>query len=156
MEDNSRTLLIARLAIGLAQGIGLYLISEVSKHGTPSISQDALTLVFSFAPIILIQGLGTVRLPVLSAWAAVAAIIAAGLGAYAGWRGEGVPHGYIIWGDMAGLHLFAFAFFFIGQALVTGTDIDRRVMARYPTHFDVAWKLCLQLILVFSSPWRCG
>ena len=137
--------LAVRLAVGLVQGIALYLLLEAERHHLfPTTQQMALVFVFAFVPILFLQGLGTVRLSRLLVWCAVAAAVAAGLGYYAAWRDTGAQFS----GGRFAAGLFLAPGLFIAHALVLGGDADRRFMATYPTHFDVAWKLALQLVLV--------
>jgi len=139
-----------RLVTGLVQGLALYLLVDASsRHAWPStdpVLNRALFLVFSFVPLIVMQGIGLVRLPRLIAWAAGAAIIATGLGGYSAWREMGAAPNDFYTGAIA-LGIFAAAGFFIAHALIVGGDTDRCFMATYSTHFDVAWKLALQLVL---------
>jgi hypothetical protein len=151
-QDQARAgqVLGIRLAIGLAQGLVLYLLAEaVINHAWPATNRvlnGALVATFTFVPLILIQGLGLIRVPRLLLWSAVAATIAAGLGSYDAWRAAGDTLG--VFPPMAfALYFFLGAGLFIAHALILGGDADRRFMATYPTHFDVAWKLALQLIL---------
>lgn len=141
-----------RLAVGFVQGQALYLlIDATSRHAWPStdpVIYRALLLVLSFVPAIVMQGVSLVRPVRLIGWAAAAAAIAAGLGGYSAWRQMGASPGFGFT-DVFALQLFASAGFFIAQALIVGGDMDRRFMATYSTHFDVAWKLALQLILTF-------
>jgi hypothetical protein len=139
-----------RLATGLVQGLILYLLIDASsRHVWPStdpVLNRALFLAFSFVPLLLMQGAGLVRLPRLIAWAIAASVIALGLGAYSAWREQtGTPDSFAAGAII--LAIFLAAGFFIAHALIVGGDMDRRFMATYPTHFDVAWKLALQLIL---------
>ena len=62
----SRTIAIARLASGLLQGVVLYLLSEAQQQkvwpaDTPAL-YAALLLVFGICPLIVIGGLGRMRL----------------------------------------------------------------------------------------------
>ncbi|HKD22559.1 MAG TPA: DUF4153 domain-containing protein, partial [Rhizomicrobium sp.] len=65
----------------------------------------------------------------------------------------GVWHWPMEWNDKpaiapsASVFVFTLGALFIGQALVAGGDHDRRFIAHYETHFDVAWKLGLQGLL---------
>src|SRR5262249_25527016 len=36
---------------------------------------------------------------------------------------------------------------FIAHALILGANADRRLVAKYSTHFDIAWKMAVQLAL---------
>ena len=137
-----------RIGTGLVQGLALYLLVEASiRHAWPStdpVLNRALYLVFYFVPLIVMQGVSLVRLPRLIAWAAAATVIAAGLGGYSAWRQLGAPQP-LFFTEAIALNIFTAAGFFIAHALIVGADMDRRFMATYPTHFDVAWKLALQL-----------
>lgn len=141
-----------RIGTGLVQGLALYLLVEAStRHAWPStdpVLNRALFLVFYFVPLIVMQGVSLVRLPRLIAWAAAAAVIAAALGGYSAWRQLGVTQP-LYFTEAIALNIFTAAGFFIAHALIVGADMDRRFMASYPTHFDVAWKLALQLVLTF-------
>ena len=141
---------VVRLATGLAQGLALYFLIDASnRHGWPStdaIQNRALFMIFFFVPLIVMQGVSLVRLPRLIAWAVAATVISAGLGAYSAWREmTGTPDAFSAGAII--LTFFVAGGFFIAHALIVGGDTDRRFMATYPTHFDVAWKLALQLIL---------
>jgi hypothetical protein len=139
-----------RLATGLLQGLALYFLIDASnRHAWPStdaVVNRALFMVFFFVPLIAMQGVSLVRLSRLIAWAVVATIISAGLGAYSAWREMTGTPGAFSAGAIV-LAFFVAGGFFIAHALVVGGDTDRRFMATYPTHFDVAWKLALQLVL---------
>jgi hypothetical protein len=139
-----------RIGIGLLQGLALYRLAEASADhtwpSTNSVLNGALLLAFNLAPLILIQGLGLIRAPRLMVWGAVATVIAAGLGGYNAWRQVGATQNLSALPTFA-LDLFAGTGFFIAHALILGGEADRRFRATYPTHFDVAWKLALQLIL---------
>jgi hypothetical protein len=144
-----------RLAVGLLQGLLLYRLAQSAiDHvwaATHPVLHDAMVATFTLAPVILIQGLGLIRTPRLLLWTLVAAALAAGLGSYDAWRVIGAPVGVLLIRSLA-LYFFLGAGFFIAHALILGGDADRRFRASYPTHFDVAWKLAMQLLLasVFS------
>src|SRR5262249_37878868 len=110
-----------------------------------------LLIVALFVPLIATQALGNMRLITLIVWASVATVILAALTWYdvwSAWPGDWnyEKHAY----DphiLPSFRLFGFVIIalFIGQALIEGGDADRKFIARYQTHFDVAWKLALQL-----------
>jgi hypothetical protein len=142
----------ARLAIGLAQGLVLYGLSEAATRSAwPASDQPlfgALVLAFAFAPLIVIGGLGRIRPVPLAVWTLVAA---AALAAF-GWHDLDAG----IWGGLASpsRHLpafpvwfFAAAFVFIGHHLVGPADEARRWIAPYPAYFDWAWKDGVQVVL---------
>ena len=160
IEARSRGLFVARLLIGLAQGAALYLLYRAfdaqSWPATDGLVFAPLLLVSLYVPLLLIQGLGEMRLITLLIWAALAAAILAALAWYDIWSAwprdwTYLPPGQYGWRPhiwpSSGLFVFGAAGLFIAHALIAGGDADRRFMARYETHFDVAWKLAVQLAL---------
>jgi len=151
---------LARLAIGLAQGAALYCLYRAfdaqAWPATNGLIFAPLLLVLLFVPLVLVQGLGEMRLRTLIVWAIVAAAILAGLGWYDIWSAWPQDYTYGSDGQYAwrqdvlpsfGLFVFVAAGLFIAHALIAGGDADRKFMAQYSTHFDVAWKLGVQLAL---------
>ena len=150
-----RAIGLTRVAIGAFQGLALYLIylaydAEVWP-ATDGLVFAPLLLIALFIPLLVSQALGTLRLRTLAIWAAVATVIVGGLGVYdiwhawpVDWRGGNppvsrphvLPSPHLIIALVMGL--------FIGQSLVTGGDLDRKFVADYTTHFDVAWKIAVQ------------
>lgn len=142
----------ARLALGLAQGAALYFLYRADDAivwpANEPLLFAPLLLVALYVPLLVSQAMGTMRLPTLAAWAAVAALVCFGLG-----------HHYffsnpisVITNDNDVLpntstFLFGFAGLFIAQALIAAGDGERRLIARYESYFDAAWKLGLQLAL---------
>src|SRR5881628_3492440 len=77
-----------RIAVGLAQGIALYALSEIRRH----LVGDGGRLVFGslamaalFAPIVFLGALGAVRRRTLALWAGAAAVLLAVVGGYDGY-----------------------------------------------------------------------
>lgn len=155
---------IARLGVGLVQGLALYLLySAVDAKAWPATDGlvfAPLLFVSLFVPLLIAVSLGNLRAVTLAVWAVVGAVIVAGLAWYDIWHilpagGVMTPKGFV--GDRSGVlpsfgaFFFTAATLFIGQALIAGGDADRRAVATYSTHFDVAWKLGLQgaLAIVF-------
>lgn len=152
-------LFVSRLIIGLVQGLSLYLLYSAydaqSWPATDGLIFAPLLLASLFAPLLLSFALGEMRVATAIIWTLIAAAVLAGLAWYdiwsdwpqdwtfrngtAGWQPHVIPS--------AGLFFFGAAWLFIAHALIAGGDIDRRFMARYTTHFDVAWKLAVQLAL---------
>ncbi|MGH6869953.1 MAG: DUF4153 domain-containing protein [Rhizomicrobium sp.] len=140
----------ARLALGLAQGVALYLLYRAQDtRGWPAgepLLFSPLLMAAAFVPLLVSQALGTMRPRTLLAWAAVATAITLWAGFYDRLRSqpyvaaEGISR---ILPDFPTV-LFAFAGLFIAQCLVAAADADRRVIARYQAYFDAAWKLGLQ------------
>jgi len=148
-------LLIARLAAGLVQGLVLYLLYRaVDGHVWPATNGSIfapLLLVFLYVPILLSLALGEVTWRRAAQWTLAAAIAGAALSFFDNWSAWPME-----WdGDKAQPHIFNSVHFyfaggaalFIAHALVMGGLADRRFVASYPTHFDVAWKLAVQLAL---------
>ena len=133
---------IVRLATGLAQGLLLYGLYRADKFSVwPATQREvygALLLMFLFTPFVVQAGVSALRWRTLAAWKAVAAIVAAGLGAYGVWSGDPAAKGV----DALGPQTFfaVAALIFIGHHLVQPADLERRRIAAYPTYFDVTWK----------------
>lgn len=143
----------ARLLIGLAQGALLYWLYRSARDNlwpaTEAYLFAPLVLVGLLVPVLLIASLGHLPTRKSGAWALAATAILAALALYDTWRGAGqgawgpvgdnkhFPSGLLIWFSVAG--------FYIAQALVTAGSHDGRRVARYPTYFEQAWKLAIQL-----------
>jgi hypothetical protein len=143
---------IARLILGLAQGIWLYaLYRAADAHVWPATEPAAFApqiLTALYVPLLISQAMGTMRLRTLLIWAAVAAIATYGLGTYDRLRD---PVSVITNDDdilpMFSLFFFGFAGLFIAQSLIAGGDAQRSYIAGYGAYFDAAWKLGVQLAL---------
>lgn len=138
----TRRATIIRLGTGLAQGLLLYGLYQAAKSEVwPATQREvyaALMMIFLFAPFVVLAGVSALRFRTLAIWKGVAALAAAGLGAYAVWSGDPAAEGV----DGLGPHTFLAiaALVFIGHHLVQPADMERRRIARYPTYFDVTWK----------------
>ncbi len=148
-----------RLVVGLAQGLALYLLyvafDAKSWPATNGLAFAPLILLAIFVPLIIIQGAGNLRWTTLVVWTLLAAAAIAGLAWYDIWRAWPVDY---IWDrgrynpvphvlPSFALYFFLTAGLFIAHALISGGDADRKFMASYLTHFDVAWKLGVQVAL---------
>jgi hypothetical protein len=148
----SRTLVAARLSIGLAQGVVLSLLSEAQTRKVWPANMPplyaALLLVAVFVPLIKLGGLGRIRLAPLVAWALVATAVLAILGWYdidAGiWTGlihpERLEPAFQVF-------FFSAVFVFVGHHLVGPADEARKLVAPYPLYFNWAWKDGVQIAL---------
>ncbi|MBN8527976.1 MAG: DUF4153 domain-containing protein [Caulobacterales bacterium] len=144
----------ARLAVGLIQGLVLaWLIhaadGETAVHVWPATQPEVfgpMLIVALYLPIVLLAGIGRLRLITLMAWGLAAGLLLAVLG----------------WSDIARqsasemtnppfldfpLMPFAAAALFIGHHLVLPADRERRLIATYPAYFDTAWLAGVQLAL---------
>jgi hypothetical protein len=148
MESQQRVF-AERLVLGLAQGLALYLLySAFDQKVWPATAPQVfapLSVVALFIPLVLSQGLGNVRALTLIVWTAAATIIVAGLAWYDVWRGgPDVMTGVV---PSARTFFVCGVFLFVAHALVSCGDADRRIVARYPTLFDLAWKLGVQVAI---------
>lgn len=143
-----RSVGLARIAIGLAAGLLLWLLHEAQDAKTWPATQPgvfgALAAVATFLPFVLVGGLGSLRPRTLAVWTAGAALLLALLG----WH-DLVRRAAPLEEDWLSGELMAFgaAALFVANGLVAGGDAERRFLARYPTYFETAWKHGLQLAL---------
>ncbi|MEH6697171.1 MAG: DUF4153 domain-containing protein [Brevundimonas sp.] len=151
MASGHHGLIVPRLLIGLLQGLALYGLYWSIDHNPrlwpASVPElfGPMVLVAAYLPVVLLGGLGRLRLKTLIVWTAVAAATLALLG----------------WHDMARqvlvdqrepflsppLFPFLAAALFIAHHLIVPADQERRRIAAYPRYFDVAWKAGVQLAL---------
>lgn len=154
-----------RILIGLLQGLLLYSLYHAAQERAWPATQPLLCVplmvVALFVPVLLISGLGHMSRRQLVLWGAVAALLLAGLGCYDAWRvadlplAPPAPHDGNPYDPGPGSHrsafpspqllFFAAAGLFIAHSLVMAAVRDRRRIASYSTHFDIAWKLGVQL-----------
>lgn len=144
-----------RLGLGLLQGCVLYLLYDAAKNqrwpATDPLLFAPLLLVFFFIPVLLMSALGHLPGRALWRWLLVATLVAAALAFHDIWRGMGAPvldyrHNVprapypspLLW-------LIGAVGFYIAQALTLASAADQRPIASYPSCFDSAWKLLIQL-----------
>lgn len=163
----SPLLVVARLALGLAQGAALWwLYRSAAAFGTvcetaetcarnlhwPATQPEVfgpLAMILVMVPVLMLAGVGRMRWPVLLGWAIAATAFLALLG----WHGvasqgtseygAGRYPPFLPWP----MPFFAAAALFIGHHLVLPADLERRWIAAFPTYFDTAWKAGVQLAL---------
>ena len=145
---------LIRLAIGLVQGVALLMLYQASEQKTWPATDGfvfaPLVATATFVPLIVISALGHLRLRTLVAWAVAATLLCSGLAVYDIFRdsistaGTGpVPRflpSWVVWWSLA-------AILFIIHTLTISGEADRKLIASYPTHFDVAWKHGVQFVL---------
>ena len=151
-EARSPLLGPARLAIGLIQGVALWWLWQ-SADGRPldwPATQPQLFgplgLVLAFIPVVLLAGVGRMRLQTLAIWSVAASAVLALLG----------------WHDIVRqsadtlrsppflsfpFPLFAATALFIGHHLILPADMQRRRSPDFAAYFDTAWKAGVQLVL---------
>jgi Domain of unknown function (DUF4153) len=144
-----------RLTIGILQGLVLYVLYEAAARffwpATNALVFAPALLVFTLIPVMGISALANMPLATLWRWLLVATVILAGLGVYDVWRNIGAPPaGWYGRSDKVQhpsvlLWLFGAAGLFIAHTLVLAAAADQKRIADYPTYFDCAWKLLVQL-----------
>jgi len=149
----TKGLAVARLGIGLVQGLLLY---ALYRSGA---SHDALTwpatypplfgaliLAVSFTPVMLLAGVGRLSVKALAIWGLIAAAMLMLLGwhdvAQQATDGRFYPP-YLRFPVIA----FAAAALFIAHHLIVPAVASRRWIADFDDYFDTAWKAGVQLAL---------
>ena len=113
----------------------------------------SLLIVTVFIPVIVIAGLGNMRVRTLAVWALVAAALCAGLAVHdilrdplvaarLSWGRRLIPEGPL-WPAIGGVLL-------IVHSLIVAGEADRRPIAGYPRLFDASWKHGVQLALAVA------
>jgi hypothetical protein len=141
----------ARMAMGIAQGITLYLLYQADRTGTwPATAPPvfaATTLLGLFVPLLLLDGLGHLRRRTLLAWTLAAAAVLAGLAVHDITRRGGGSRAALRHVLSPVLVASAAVALFIAHNLLTAADAARRPLAAYAAYFDAAWRTGLQLAL---------
>lgn len=145
----------ARLAAGLLQGVILYFLYHAAKNTTWPATEAylfaPLLLASAIAPVLLISSLGHLDKRQTWIWILAAVVIIVGLGIHDIWRG-GAGNSY--WFSHGAnrvrypsplLVVFSSVAFYIAHALVLAGALDKRRIACYPTYFETAWKLLIQI-----------
>ena len=144
-----------RLGIGLLQGCVLYFLYHSASSQTWLATDSALfgplLLVSFFIPVLMMSGLGHLPSRAWWRWMLVATLIAASLAYYDIWRivgapaadyGPGIPKASypspLLW-------LFGAGGFYIAHSLVLASGAEHKRIASYPSYFDSAWKLLIQI-----------
>ena len=131
---------IVRPAIGLVQGVALYLLLRAAEAKAwpagEGVLFSALYTTGVLVPIVLIAGLANLRIGTFVLWAVAAALVCGGVAAHDIIRDPVVADGAtrlfpaaVTWAGLAWV-------LFIGHALVTAGDAERRAFAAYPRYFD--------------------
>lgn len=149
-------LLLTRLGIGLAQGLGLYLLLQLRAAGVWPGSDPylfaALALAGIFAPLVFLEGLGEIPTPLLALWTGIVAATLVCLGLYHHWRIQGPEQAY------AGLGLAVLTALMLvtAQALLRASLREEKLFPSYRACFDVSWSLIARLMvwgLVAGTTW---
>ena len=163
--SQGQRLFFTRLSIGLIQGLALYLLYRAQDAhvwpATQGLVFAPLLLIFLYIPLLLILALGEMRWQRTARWACIALLVLAAVAMFDNWSawptewdyggvsgpGPRGPHEVPNILPSAQLFFIAGIALFISHALVAGAAHDGRFKAGYFTHFDVAWKLAVQLAL---------
>ncbi len=144
------SILWARLAIGLAQGLALFgLHKAFDAKVWPATNPAAfwpLVLSAAFVPLLILGGLSTFRRGALIAWAALAAALTIGLAHHDIVR-QFVESGLHELQPSASLSVALVLALFVAHHLIAAADQERRLVAPYAVYFDVAWKDGVQLAM---------
>ena len=139
---------LIRIGVGLTAGVAVWALQESAEQkvwpATLPPLLGALAMVALLIPFVLVGGVGALRGRTLAIWSAAVAMIYAALGWHDMTRGVFEPQNP--WPSPP-LMAFGAAGLFIAHHLVAGADAERRVIARYPRYFEIAWKHGVQLAL---------
>jgi hypothetical protein len=151
------TVAIARLTVGAVQGLLLYFLYKAAQSGqwpaTAPYLFVPLLLLGVLLPVLLISMLGHLDRRHVVAWTGGAFLIIALLGVYDIWRGVTDSASLSRAIDSSGIRypsvllaVFLAVGFFIAQSLVLAAAAEKRRVARYAVHFELAWKLMIQAL----------
>lgn len=147
---------VTRLVTGLLQGLLLYWLYSTAQDkvwpATEAYLLGPLMLVSLLLPILLVSSLGHMSARRIALWMAGAGVVMAVLA----WHDVARGAEHVIWGNykpgaplrVISAQLFGFSVvgFYIAHALVLASAQDGQRIARYPTYFEIAWKLGIQLL----------
>lgn len=150
-ERDSRAVAVARLAIGLGQGLALFGLYRAHQGlgGEPVWPANqpmlfaALVLVSAYLPVVLLAGVGRLRLRTLIAWGVIAAVALGLLALHDVTRATRVDE---VFGSFVILPFAAVALFITHHLIVPADQVRRRV-APFHAYFDTAWMAGVQLVL---------
>ena len=133
--------------------MALYLLSFAAQDPpswpatTPALFEPLL-LVSVFIPILILFGLGQMRVRPLAVWAVAALVIVAALGWFDVDRARLEPfaHSAVAW-PWTQLWLSLPPALFIAHVLVVDAVLERRWTPSYPLRFETAWKMGVQAAL---------
>jgi hypothetical protein len=152
-QDGAQRVFFVRLILGLGQGLALYLLYSAFDGKAWPATVPALfaplAVVALLIPFLVSQALGNLRSTTLIIWTVAASLIVAGLAWYDVWHAwPGQSPDSFTPPISPKLLLTCAVFLFVAHAVVSCGDTDRRIVARYSTLFDLAWKLGVQIAII--------
>ncbi|KPC54238.1 DUF4153 domain-containing protein [Amantichitinum ursilacus] len=153
--STSRRNAVIRLLLGGVQGILLYGLYQASTAqvwpATAEYLFSPLVLLAFAIPLQLISSLGHLPRRVLAPWVGITALILIGAGCYAVWRSPCAlevttvcsQHTHYPTPWLVGLLI---GVFYVGHSMVLAGARDQRWVAAYPSYFEMAWKLAIQIL----------
>lgn len=154
--DEARLVWPARLIIGLVQGLllwGLWRslgVTDADPAVWPATVPTLfapLVLVCSYLPVVLLGGVGRMRVRTLVIWALAASAVLALMAWYGAARRTAEDLEYAHTYISMPLAAFSAAALFIVHHLVLPADQARRWLADFDAYFDAAWKAGVQLAM---------
>ena len=150
-DQAGRNVAIARLVIGLSQGLALWALYRADQgYGGQSVWPAtvpmlfaALVLIAAYLPIVLLAGVGRLRIRTLVIWGVVAAGALALLAMHDVARASRINDAF---GSFVILPFSAVALFIVHH-LIVPADRERRWIAPFHVYFDTAWMAGVQLVL---------
>ena len=150
-DSAGRNVAIARLVIGLVQGVALWALYRADQGtGGQSVWPATVPTLFAplllitlYLPIVLLAGVGRMRVRTLAIWAVVAAAALGLLALHDVARASIINDAF---GSFVILPFSAVALF-IAHHLIVPADRERRWIAPFPLYFDTAWMAGVQLAL---------
>ena len=155
---SSTPLFKQRLALGITQGLLLYLVYSVLKAGfwlgNNAFFVAFLLLVLLLLPPLLSISLGHLSRRTLLLWGALIVLVAAVLGVHYAWSTDVQVSAlenlrFLSSEGFWTLLFFSVLGFFIAQALVLAAAADHKRIASYSRYFETAWKLAIQVSFSF-------
>ena len=153
----TRRVMLLRLATGLAQGLLLYSLYRTGKDMVWPATDPYLVVPLIFIgvllPVLLVSSLGHMTPRRAVQWMGMVLLAMLAWSLHDVWRSAGVAD-FVASGELRPhkftpsflLMAFGTAFFYIAQSLMLAGALDGRLVARYTTYFETAWKLAIQLM----------
>ncbi|WP_431284279.1 hypothetical protein ACQW02_05560 [Humitalea sp. 24SJ18S-53] len=137
---------VARVGVGLAQGIALFMLSRLlgaDEHPASPVVMAVFGMLVAMLPPCVLVALGHMRGRSLAVWVLVIAVVLTGIAVHGALNAVG--------GNPVPFFAGTAALLFIAQALVTAADRQGGPIAAYGLYFEIAWRngLLLALALAF-------